>query len=110
MVQPVASREDDNTLNKVLKSKQRQLGGNVCLLVYRNDKIILERNLGNYNKNTIEPIASCSKWYTAALAMTFIDKGLISPDDTIGKYLPLFTKYHKGFITIRQCLSHTTGF
>lgn len=109
MVQPVASREDDNTLDRVLKSKQSQLGGNICLLVYRNDKIILERNLGNYNKNTIEPIASCSKWYTAVLAMTFMDKGLISLNDTIGKYLPVFTKYHKGFITINQCLSHSTG-
>jgi CubicO group peptidase (beta-lactamase class C family) len=97
-------------LDNVLISKQRQLGGHICLLVYQNDKIIIERNLGKYTKNTIEPIASCSKWFTAALAMTFIDKGVISPDDTIGKYLPLFTRYHKGYITIKQCLSHTTGF
>jgi CubicO group peptidase (beta-lactamase class C family) len=109
MIQPAASREDNNMLDKVLMSKRSQLGGNVCLLVYRNGKIILERHLGNYTRNTIEPIASCSKWFTAALAMTYFDNGLISADDTIGKYLPVFTKFHKGYITIRQCLSHTTG-
>jgi len=65
--------------------------------------------LGKYTRNTVEPIASCSKWFTAALAMTYVDEGLISTEDTIGKYLPLFTKYRMGHITIMQCLSHTTG-
>jgi CubicO group peptidase (beta-lactamase class C family) len=104
-----ASGNKYKIVDKVLKSKQRVLGGDVCLLIYKDGKIILERDLGNFTKYTSAPVASCSKWFTAALAMTFIDAGLISPDDTIGKYLPVFTNYHKGFITIRQCLSHTTG-
>lgn len=108
--QPIKAQDNDNALDKLLKSKRWRLGGNVCLLVYHDDNIILERDLGKYTKNTIEPIASCSKWFTAALAMTFIDEGVISVEDTIGKYLPIFTKYHMGFITIKQCLSHTTGF
>jgi CubicO group peptidase (beta-lactamase class C family) len=107
--QTLNAQSNNRNLDNILKSKQWQLGRNVCLLVSKNDKIVLERNLGKYNKNTIEPIASCSKWFTSALAMIYIDKGLISVNDTIGKFLPLFTKYHKGFITIRQCLSHTTG-
>jgi CubicO group peptidase (beta-lactamase class C family) len=110
IVLSIAVRADNDPLDKVLKANQRQLGGNICLLVWQNDKIIIERNLGKYNRNTIEPLASCSKWFTAAMAMTFIDERLISADDTIGKYMPDFTKYHKGNITIRQCLSHTTGF
>ena len=30
-------------------------------------------------------------------------------DDNVGKYLPIFPKWMKGYITIRHCLSHTTG-
>ncbi len=107
--QPAKAQAAVNEVDKVLKAKRWQLGGNACLLVYKDGKIILERDMGTYTKNTVEPIASCSKWFTAALAMIYIDKGLISVNDTIGKFLPVFTKYHKGFITIKQCLSHTTG-
>lgn len=110
IVQSIDAQNNYISIDKVLKTKQKKLGGNVCLLVYKDGRIIVERNLGKYSKNTIEPIASCSKWFTAALAMTFIDEGLISSEDSIGKYLPLFTKYHKGYIKIKQCLSHTTGF
>jgi CubicO group peptidase (beta-lactamase class C family) len=30
-------------------------------------------------------------------------------EDTIGKFLPIFTKYGKGQIKIWHCLSHTAG-
>ena len=79
------------------------------MLVYKDGKIIYEKNLGLYNKTTIEPIASCSKWLTAALVMTFVDEGRLSLNDTIGKFLPIYSKYHKGYIKLWNCLSHTTG-
>jgi CubicO group peptidase (beta-lactamase class C family) len=96
-------------LDEILLSKKRAFGGNVCLLIYKDDKTIYENNLGDYNKNTAEPIASCSKWLTAALVMTFVDEGKISVDDYVGKYLPEFSKGDKAKIKIRHCLSHTTG-
>ena len=96
-------------LDKVLASKKRVLGGNVSMLIYKDEKIIYEHNLGDYDKNTIEPIASCSKWFTAALVMTFVDEEKISVDDNIGKYLPEFSKGDKAKIKIKHCLSHTTG-
>ena len=94
---------------QLLKSKRAVLGGNVCMLVSQNNEIVFEQNLGDYNRNTPERIASCSKWLTAALIATFIDEGRISPDDSLGKFLPDFSSYSKGSITIGQCMSHTTG-
>ena len=54
-------------------------------------------------------MASCSKWLTAALVMTFVDEGKLSLDEKISNYLPIFETYSKGYITLRQCLSHQTG-
>jgi CubicO group peptidase (beta-lactamase class C family) len=92
-----------------LKEKQNTLGGNVCMLVYKDNKIVYEKNLGKYNSATIEPIASCSKWLTAALVMRLVEEGKLSLEDSIGKFLPVFTKNKKGNIKVKHCLSHTTG-
>jgi CubicO group peptidase (beta-lactamase class C family) len=38
-----------------------------------------------------------------------VDEGKISLDENIGKYLPIFPKWMKGYITMRHCLANTTG-
>lgn len=76
------------------------------LIARRNGK---EPNLDEYSISTRQPIASCSKWLSAALVMTFVDEGKLKLNDTIGKFLPVFSKNGKGKITIAQCLSHTTA-
>jgi CubicO group peptidase (beta-lactamase class C family) len=105
----VYSQNNFAALNQVLTSKQKALGGNVCTLIYMNNQIIYESNLGKYNKITRERIASCSKWLTAALVMTFVDDGTLSLEDPVGKYLPEFNNNGKEGIRIKHCLSHTTG-
>ncbi len=105
----VAAQDQFDRVTRVLESKKQVLGGNVCMLIFKDNRLVYNKNLGNYTRNTPEMIASCSKWLTAALAATFIDEGKISPKDSIGKYLPVFTRYGKGNITIGQCLSHTSG-
>lgn len=64
---------------------------------------------GDYNAQTQLPIASCSKWLSAALVMTFIDEGKLKLTDTVGHFLPMLSQHGKGKITISQCLSHLTG-
>ena len=105
----VSGQEQFDRVTRVLESKKHVLGGNVCMLIFKDNRLVYSQNIGNYTRNSPEMIASCSKWLTAALAATFIDEGKISPKDSIGKYLPVFTRYGKGNITIGQCLSHTTG-
>ena len=41
--------------------------------------------------------------------MTLVDQGKLDLDDPVSKYIPVLDKYMKSYITIRQCLSHTTG-
>ncbi|MEX6687747.1 serine hydrolase domain-containing protein [Danxiaibacter flavus] len=96
-------------LDSKLQSHQKELSSNVVTLIYKGDKVIYQKEMGDFKANTVAPIASCSKWLTAALVMQFVDEGKLSLDDKVSKYLPIFNPYGKGFITIRQCLSHTTG-
>lgn len=78
-------------------------------MVWKGDSLLYKKEMGDFNSATQAPIASCSKWLTAALVMQFVDEGKLSLDDKVMKYIPEFEKYLKGYITIRQCLSHMTG-
>jgi CubicO group peptidase (beta-lactamase class C family) len=121
----------DNWLQKNIKD----LGGRAVLVIYKDGKLIyshtendlsrkqkivvkiMARKQGkgadelmqDFNMNTRQRIASCSKWLSAALVMSFVDEGKLSINDTVGKFLPVLTKNGKGNITIWQCLSHTTA-
>lgn len=109
MPSPAGGQEQFNRVTHMLESKKQILGGNVCLLIFKESQMVFRKNLGSYTPDTPEMIASCSKWLTAALIATFIDEGKISPEDTIGQYLPIFSRFGKGNITISQCMSHTSG-
>jgi CubicO group peptidase (beta-lactamase class C family) len=110
-----------------------KMGGRAILMVYKDGKIIhtksvndlngmqkwaikkvaekqgKEANLQDYSTSTRQAIASCSKWFSAALVMTFVDEGKLNLTDTVGKFLPVFSQNGKGNITISECLSHLTG-
>ena len=109
LLQPAFAQYDFSHLDQQLQQYQKELGNNTVTLIYKDGKIIYQKEMGDFKANTVAPIASCSKWLTAALVMTFVDEGKLSLDDRIDKYLPDAAKYNKGYITIRQCLSHTTG-
>jgi CubicO group peptidase (beta-lactamase class C family) len=65
--------------------------------------------MGDFNSKTEAPIASASKWLTAALILELVDEGKLSLDDKVSRYLPIFEMYGKNYITLRHCLSHFTG-
>ena len=97
-------------LDDILTQKQKLLGKDFVVMLWKkDDTLVYKKELGDFNSKTQAPIASCSKWLTAALVMTFVDEGRLSLDDKITKWLPEFEKYGKNYITIRTCLSHTTG-
>lgn len=107
--QPLLAQTGYPEIDLALKRNQQALGKDAVTLVYKNGKIVYENTIGDMTAMTQERIASCSKWYTAALVMTFIDEGKLSLDDSIGKFLPIFTRYGKGNILVKHCLSHTLG-
>ena len=97
-------------LDKILEEKQNLIGKDYVVLIWKkDDTLVYKKEVGEYKSKTVAPIASCSKWLTAALVMQFVDEGKISLDDPVVKYLPVFEKYMKKYITIRHCLSHMTG-
>lgn len=62
--------------------------------------------------DTVFPIGSISKVYTAALVMTLVDKGVLDLDTPVVTYLPdlqLADKRARDMITLRQLLSHQSG-
>lgn len=53
-------------------------------------------------------IGSISKQFTAAAILLLQEEGKLSLDDAVGKYIPGLTEGDK--VTIRQILSHTSGY
>ena len=122
-------------LDRWLKDNNEYLGGRAVLLLYKDGKLVYNKSHNNlnwrqrtarkyiarrqgknvreelrdFNEHTQQPIASCSKWLSAALVMTFVDEGKLKLEDTVGAYLPVMATNGKGHITIAQCLAHLTG-
>lgn len=103
------SQNNFAAVDQLLTENQKTIGKELVALIYKDGKIIYQKETGDFTTKSKAPIASCSKWLTAALLMTFVDEGKISLDDPVSKFLPIFETYGKNYITIRQCLSHQTG-
>jgi CubicO group peptidase (beta-lactamase class C family) len=109
-LQSIFAQSGFTQLDDFLVSRQKQLGTNAVALVYKDGKIIYQKALGqDFNGKTQAPIYSSSKWLTAAMTMILVDEGKISLDDPVVKYVPIFRSYMKNYITIRHCLSQTSG-
>ncbi|GAA4408327.1 hypothetical protein GCM10023187_30030 [Nibrella viscosa] len=82
--------------------------GNLLVLVSQAENPVYEFELAMGKREAI-PLASATKWLSGAVIMALVDEGKLSLNDTVGKYLPNFTRYGKGHITLRQLFSHTSG-
>jgi CubicO group peptidase (beta-lactamase class C family) len=107
---PLQSKYDFSELNTLLLEKEKLIGKDYVVLIWKkDDTLVYKKETGEYKSKTQAPIASCSKWLTAALVMQMVDEGKLSLDDPVVNYLPYFEKYMKKFVTIRHCLAHMTG-
>lgn len=110
MLQPVFPQYNWNTLDEELKKKQKLLGNDLAMMIWKkDDTLVFKKELGMFNVKTAAPIGDASKWLTAALVMQFVDEGKISLEDRISQWVPEFARYGKNYITLRHCLSHFTG-
>lgn len=85
-----------------------QLPGAGLLLLHEGE-IVHESFYGEYDPSTVIPIASASKWLSAATVMTLVDEGEIELEKPISAYIPAFGAGDKAQITTRHLLSHTSG-
>ena len=109
LFQTTAAQYNFDAMDDYLKRNQKAFGNHFSMVVYKDGKVVYQKDMGEFNAKTQAPVAAASNWITAALVMTFVDQQKIALDDPVGKYLPVFDKYMKSYITIRHCLSHTTG-
>lgn len=108
-LQPLCAQYSWNELDQELQAKQKILGNNVVVMLWKGDTLAYKKEMGGFNSKTQAPLAGSSQWLTIALVMQFVEEGKISLDDKIAKWLPEFERYNKNYITIRQCLSNMTG-
>ncbi|WLD92813.1 serine hydrolase [Alkalihalobacillus sp. AL-G] len=62
------------------------------------------------SKDTIFDLASISKIFTTTAAMKLYEEGYFELDDPVAKYIPEFAQNGKDDVTIRQLMTHTSGF
>lgn len=79
------------------------------ILIEKDNRLIYRKYFGTYQPQTIAYIASAGKWLAAATIASVVDEGKLSWNDQVKKWLPEF-KDEKGKATLRQLLSHTSGF
>ncbi|MFE0257015.1 serine hydrolase [Streptomyces sp. NPDC059010] len=60
--------------------------------------------------DTVFDLASVSKLFTSILAVQQMERGALGLEATVASYLPDFGRAGKQDITIRQLLTHTSGF
>ena len=107
--QVIFAQDDFKGVESILKQNQKTFGKDVTVMVNKDGKNLYKYETEEFKVKTPSPIGNSSTWLTAAVVMIYVDEGKISLDDPVSKYLPIFETYLKGYITIRQCLSHTTG-
>ncbi len=106
----VFAQPNFDAVDQLIKQNQKNLGPGFVVLAWKDGKVIYQKQgYADFTPKTQAPIAATGDWMTAALVMTFVDEGKLSLDDKVTKYIPLFGKYMKGYITIRNCLTNTTG-
>lgn len=81
-----------------------------ALLVAKDNQVIYQQCFGNDTPETSVFIASAGKWLAAATIMSVVDDGRLSLDDHPSVWLPEFKNDPKDKATLRQLLSHTSGY
>lgn len=135
LLQVAQAQKQFSKVDAWIKDNLKDLGGRAVLVIYKDGRLVYNHSendlspmqkfagkriarkqgkdadeaLQDFDSQSKIPIASCSKWLSAALVMTFVDAQQLSLDDSVGKYLPIMTANGKGHIRIWQCLSHLTG-
>ncbi|WP_404454454.1 serine hydrolase [Virgibacillus necropolis] len=79
-------------------------------LLYENDEGDLVDEPIKMQKDTIFDLASLSKIFTTTAAMKLYEQGYFELDDPVAEYIPEFAQNGKEDVTIKQLMTHTSGF
>ena len=105
--------------SSILESEVK--GGNLgagSILVARRGKILLHRGFGRLSRtersaavapDSVFLLASITKPVTACALMLLVERGKVSLDDPVSRYLPEFSGDDKARVRVRDLLAHTSG-
>lgn len=94
-------------LDSLLERAAPAVGG-VSVLVVRGDTVLYDRSIGAIGPRDAIPVASAAKWMGGALLASLADDGLLSFDDSLGRFLDAGSPIARG-IRIGRLFSHTSG-
>jgi CubicO group peptidase (beta-lactamase class C family) len=103
------------TIDKLMSSQFKVNEPGATVLVAKGGKIVYHKAFGMANMELNVPsdtgmvyyIASNTKQFTTVAILQLLEKGLLSLEDTLGKYVKSSPPVSQ--ITLRQMLSHTSG-
>jgi len=107
----------DEKLSAHIASALKDSGAvSVSVAVVQDDKLAFAKAFGQADQvsgraadaNTRYAVGSISKQFTAAALLLLQEEGKLSLDDRVSKYFPDLTR--AGDITVRQLLTHTSGY
>jgi CubicO group peptidase (beta-lactamase class C family) len=100
---------DFSRLDRFLEQTAARIPSGFEVMIVQDGQQLYWKAYGDWQKNQQAKIASATKWFSGALIMSLVDDGILSLDDRASRYLPYMTG-EKESITIRQLMSHTSGF
>ena len=109
-LQAAFGQTDWSRIDNFLQSRQKELGKDFVVAVWKkDDTVVYKKEMGQFNSKTQAPVSYVSQLLTTVLVLKLAEEGVISLDDRVSSYIPEFARYGKNYITLRTCLSHTTG-
>ena len=108
-------RQVDALLESVLTMDQKQIPFSGCVLIAGKGEVLVRKCYGmadreNQVATTLQtrfPLGAMTEQFTAMAIMQLQERGLLSVEDSINKFLPDYTNGDK--ITIHHLLTHTSG-
>ncbi|MFY0603026.1 MAG: beta-lactamase family protein [Flavobacteriaceae bacterium] len=110
------SNSDVKKIDNIFKSFNNTESPGVTISFIKNNALIFSKSYGMadlehttpIHSNSVFSLASVSKQFTVFAILLLEERGKLSLEDDIKKYLPLFPNYQKK-ITIRHLATHTSG-
>ncbi len=113
LVGTIASNAQDHNfqaLDQLFDDSLTLFNNNVYNVIFEDNKRVYKYQEGIIDSSNFRlGIASATKLISATIMLKLQEEGWFTLDDSIGTYLPVFTTYGKGHVTIRNAYSMSSG-
>jgi CubicO group peptidase (beta-lactamase class C family) len=117
-VQIGIAQEPFDAFSRIIeKARAESEAPGISVAIVQGDRLVWARGFGAADlenniparADTVFRIASISKSIAAMAVMQLVERGKVSLEDTIWKYMPTYPKHGDHTITVRHLLTHTSG-